>query len=410
MTLAYSVPMFSSRLPAHMVPNRLAQAVAAARSRGTPLIDLTVTNPTGAGIAYPDDLLAPLAGAAGRGYEPRPFGLAEAREAVAADYRRRGIDIHPSRIVLTASTSEAYSFLFKLLCDPAGDGVLVPVPSYPLFEHLTSLDGVGATPYALEYHGRWAVSLESVDRAWTGRVRAVLAVSPNNPTGSVVSTHELDLLSHRCASRDAALIVDEVFADYMFAPPALAQRAPAGEPSPRLRASRDGGPADCLLFRLGGLSKSAGLPQVKLGWIAVDGPLPLVENALERLEWICDTYLSVSTPVQLAAPALIEAGAAMRAQILERVRRNHAVLRERAGAIPSIELLHGDGGWSAVLRVPATRSEEDLVVELLERDGVLVHPGFFFDFAQEAFVVISLLPPPASFDEGVSRLLERARA
>lgn len=385
--------MFSSRVPGELLPNAFTLALRRARAAGKPLLDLTVTNPTVAGISYPPSILEPLSNAAGMRYEPRPFGLQSAREAVAADYARRGIGVAANRVVLTSSTSEAYSLLFKLLCEPAGDAVLTPVPSYPLFDHLTRLDGIRAIPYRLAYHGRWMVELDSVDAAWSSDVRAVLAVSPNNPTGSVLSSDELDALVTRCAGREAALILDEVFADY-----SLEDRV---DPA---RAAR------CLQFRLGGLSKSAGLPQVKLGWIVVDGPQAAVDAALERLELICDTYLSVSTPVQVAAPALIAAGAVVRDAIVERVRANYAMLRHLAAARPAIELLHADGGWSAVVRVPSTRTEEELVIDLLERDGVMVHPGFFFDFAHEAYLVVSLLPEPEILREGMLRMLERADA
>ena len=390
--------MFSSRVPGELAPNRLSAAVAAHRAANRPCIDLTATNPTTVGLHYPGDLLAPLAGAAGLTYRPEPFGLRTAREAVAADYARRGISVAVARVVLTSSTSEAYSVLFKLLCAPAGDDVLVPEPSYPLFDHLTRLDGVASRPYALEYHGRWTLDERSVDTAWTSRTRAVLAVSPNNPTGSVLSAGELGAIAGRCADRDAALIVDEVFGDYELADPSAV--GPAGDPW------RGSG---ALTFRLGGLSKSAGLPQVKLGWIAVDGPGDLVDGALERLELICDTYLSVSTPVQVAAPALIAGGAAIREQIRHRIRTNYSALRELASGDPSVEVLHADGGWSAVLRVPSTHSEEDYVISLLERRGILVHPGFFFDFPREAFLVISLLPDPRVFADGVGRLMEHLR-
>jgi len=398
--------MFSSRMPGELEPNRLTQAIRTARAAGGPLYDLTITNPTAAGIMYPPSILDRLANPAARSYEPRPFGLGTARAAVVGDYARRGINVAPERVVLTASTSEAYSLLFKLLCDPQGDSVMVPVPSYPLFDHLTRLDGVRSIPYRLDYHGRWTVDFDSVDSGWDASVRAVLAVSPNNPTGSVLSAAERHGLSTRCAERDGALIVDEVFADY-----------PLDTDSVRLKADTTGVRPDvasgfsrttCLTFRLGGLSKSAGLPQVKLGWIAVDGPDRQVAEALDRLELICDTYLSVSTPVQVAAPALIESGAFVREQIVERVRTNYASLRALAAAYPSTELLNAEAGWSAVVRVPSTRSEEALALDLIERDGVVVHPGFFFDFAHEAFLVVSLLPEPPTFFEGARRMLERA--
>jgi aspartate/methionine/tyrosine aminotransferase len=318
---------------------------------------------------------------------------------VARDYARRGVTVTPDRIVLTASTSEAYSLLFKLLCEPIGSRVLVPVPSYPLFEHLTRLDGVTLDTYALEYSGRWHVDRPSLARAGTSAVRAVLVVSPNNPTGSFANGADLSEIAKVCRSAGAALIVDEVFADY-----------PLGDGARTASGDLGDSQADVLRFRLGGLSKSAGLPQVKLGWIAVDGPYALVAAAMDRLEMICDTYLSVSTPAQLSAPVLIDRGAEVRQQIIDRVRGNLAVLTRAVAAHPAIELLHAEAGWSAVLRVPATRSEEDLVIDVLEQDGVVVHPGFFFDFSREAYVIVSLLAEPAAFAEGVRRLLERADA
>jgi hypothetical protein len=385
--------MFSSRITGELQPNRLTQQIRRVRASGREVIDLTVTNPTVVGIEYPPSILAPLGDPAARTYEPQPLGSWDARQAVARDYGRRGIPVAPECIVLTASTSEAYSILFKLLCDSAGHSVMVPVPSYPLFDHLTALDGVSSEVYPLEYHGRWMVDFATLDERWTEQVRAVLAVSPNNPTGSVLTPGELDELSRRCVDRGAALIIDEVFADYRF------DAAFVAPPS-----SQSG----ALTFRLGGLSKSVGLPQVKLGWIAVDGPEPLVAAALQRLELVCDTYLSVSTPVQVAAPGLLAAGAVVRQRILERIRTNHAALDRMVSGFPSVQRLCADAGWSAVLRVPATRSEEDLVLSLLEEDGVLVHPGFFFDFSHEAFLVVSLLPDPAVFAEGLRRVLDRA--
>jgi alanine-synthesizing transaminase len=425
--------MFSERVPPSLEPNRITQAVRRARAAGRPLLDLTNANPTTAGFEYPPSILQVLATAEALRYEPLPFGLPDARRAVECDYLRRGVYASPDRIVLTASTSEAYSLLFKLLCQPQGDAVMVPVPSYPLFDHLTALDGVHPIPYRLEYHTRWTLAAEDLDRCWTPAVRAVLAVSPNNPTGSVLSPSEHEALSAFCAERQAALIIDEVFADYPLggsgqsaggpsAAPGRARASGGGPPppsppraAPKLRegeaprALRNAGSA-ALTFHLGGLSKSAGLPQVKLGWILVDGPDDLVREAMERLEVICDAYLSVSTPVQVAAPRLIEAGASIRAQIGDRVRSNYRALLSAASRRPAIEVLEADAGWSAVLRVPSTRSEEDLVVDLLAKDGVLVHPGFFFDFSHEAFIVVSLLPEPQVFAEAMRRVLERADA
>jgi len=384
--------MFSERVPRSLEPNRITQALRRTRAAGRRLLDITTTNPTTAGFDYPASLLSYLAGSDGLVYRPEPFGLDDARKAVACDYSRRGLDAKTDRIVLTASTSEAYSLLFKLLCEPSGSSVMVPVPSYPLFDHLTALDGVQPIPYRLDYDARWTISIDELERSWQPSVRAVLAVSPNNPTGSVLSLDEMHAVSTFCAERQAALILDEVFADYPLT------RA-ATFPQTATRA---------LTFRLGGLSKSAGLPQVKLGWMLVDGPDQLAAEALERLEVICDAYLSVSTPVQVAARELIAAGAGVRQQLLDRVRTNYVALQSFGAQYSAVDVLPADAGWSAVLRVPSIRSEENLVVDLIERDSVLVHPGFFFDFPHESFLVLSLLPEPETFNEGVQRVLERA--
>lgn len=385
--------MSSSRLPLSLEPNALSLALAARRRRGAPVIDLTESNPTRVGLSYPEDLLAPMADAAGLEYDPQPLGLWSARAAVAADFRRKGIVIAADRVVLTASTSEAYALLFKLLCD-TGDCVLVPRPSYPLFEHLTRLESVTPVPYDLEYHGAWRIDMDSVLRGSNPRVRAVMVVSPNNPTGSFLHRDDWSALAEISAARGWAIIGDEVFADYPI------------DPAPH--ATHVLTDSTALTFSLGGLSKSAGLPQVKLGWIGVGGPVFKVDEALAAYEIVADTYLSVSTPVQIAAPSLIERGAAIRGQILARVRANLASLRRQAAAHPSVVVLPVEGGWSAVLQVPALRSEESLAIELLEQDDVLVHPGYFFDFSKEAFVVVSLLVDTTRFDAGIARVLSRA--
>jgi aspartate/methionine/tyrosine aminotransferase len=385
--------MISSRLPRNLEPNAVSRAIDAKRRSGTRIVDLTETNPTGAGFDYPKTILEPLADPRALEYDAQPLGLWSARAAVAADFRRRGIVISADRVALTSSTSEAYALLFKLLCD-AGDAVLVPHPSYPLFEHLTQLESVTAIPYALEYHGSWRIDIDSIARAATERVRAILIVSPNNPTGSFLHADDLEALSALAATKGWAIIGDEVFADYPLDPAPSATHVLAG--------------ADVLTFSLGGLSKSAGLPQLKLGWIGFGGPPAKVDAALTAYEVIADTYLSVSTPVQAAAAELIESGTAIRAQIHARVRRNLESLRALASGYPSIDVLKVEGGWSAVLQVPQLRSEEALVLELLERDHVLVHPGFFFDFTREAFIVISLLIEPATFDRAVAAVMKRA--
>ena len=314
--------MFSTRVPRSLVLNRLAEALATRRRAGLPVIDLTESNPTRAGFEYPRDLLACLADPRGLTYAPAPLGLVEARQAIAGDYARRGIGVEAERIVLTASTSEAYSLLFKLLANP-DDDVLVPRPSYPLFELLTSLDGVTARPYDLDYHGRWSIDFASIERALTPRTRALLLVSPNNPTGSFVTGEELERLRAICRPLELPLIVDEVFADY-----SLEAGVDEDRLSPLMR-------EDLLTFSLGGLSKSIGLPQVKLGWIAVGGPKPMASDALNRLEIVCDTYLSVATPVQLAAAELMARGSSVRAQISARIVTNYSWLKQRGEQAPS---------------------------------------------------------------------------
>jgi hypothetical protein len=386
---------FSARVPDDLGFNRLALAAQRARAAG-PLLDLTESNPTRAGFEYPPDLLTPLAHPRGLTYQPSPLGLPEARRAVAADYRRRGVAVDQDRIVLSASTSDAYSTVFKLLAD-AGDEVLVPRPGYPLFDHLTRLDGVTAVPYNLEYHDAWTIDMASVERAVTSRTRALLMVNPNNPTGSFVKAAEFQCLKAICVAHDVAIIADEVFIDYELQPGARVAAASVLEDVP-------GGP---LTFSLGGLSKSAGLPQLKLGWMALGGPDAVVKPALGRLELVCDTYLSVSTPVQAAAAELIERAAPIRVQIQGRTAANHRRLVEQVADVPACRVLHAEGGWYGVLQVPSFGAEEDLVVALVERDGVLVHPGYFFDFPRESYLIVSLLQPEAVFADGVHRILRR---
>ena len=386
--------MFSNRLPPNIVPNALSRRLAALTAGGSTYVDLTESNPTRAGFAYPRDLLRGLADECALRYEPQPFGLTMAREAVAADHARRGAQVGAAQVVLTASSSEAYTWLFKLLCNP-GDQVLVPRPSYPLFEHLTRLEAIEAAPYDLEYHRRWEVDLASVARGVTPRTRAVLVVSPNNPTGSYLKTRELEGLAVICEERGLALVADEVFADYALDAPDDC----ATDVALRI---------DVLAFTLGGLSKTVGLPQLKLGWIVVGGAPARRAPALAALELIADSYLSVATPVQVAAADLLNRGGAIRASVLMRARQNLSILREHARTFPGCDVLECEGGWYAVIRVPATRSEEDLVLDLLDRERILVHPGYFFDFSREAYLVVSLLPAPEVFADAAARMLQFA--
>jgi alanine-synthesizing transaminase len=383
--------MFSSRVSADLTPNRLSRAVERCRADGTPFIDLTVSNPTASAFRYPPQLLLDEHNAqASLTYAPQPLGLPAARAAVAADYARRGLDVDPQRVVLTTGTSEAYSLLFKLLCDP-GDEILIPRPSYPLFEHLAQLDAVRARFYDTDYHGAWTIDMPGVEQAITDRTRAMLVVSPNNPTGATLKLDELERLAAACGPRGIAIIADEVFADYPLDAGPSCQIA-------RVAERRTG-----LAFSLGGLSKSVGLPQVKLGWIVVSGDDALVRAALERLELACDTYLSVATPVQLAAGTLLEKGSVVREQIQARVAANYRHAR-RAAEGTACTVLPAEGGWYAVLSVPTYQPEEDLVVELLEQHRVLAHPGYFFDFARESFLVVSLLAAERDFTDGFARI------
>jgi alanine-synthesizing transaminase len=385
--------VFSRRTAWDRRANELARRLDLRRRAGRPLLDLTETNPTRAGLLPPGDVLVPLADESALRYEPAPLGLPEAREAVAADFHRRGVDVPPDRVVLTASTSEAYAHLFKLLCDP-GDAVLVPRPSYPLFDYLASLESVDVAAYPLGYDGRWHLDREGLEAALTSRTRAVVAVNPNNPTGSFLDRAESAFLRECCARRGVALISDEVFADYTFGAPDREASLLAG--------------GDALVFALGGLSKSCGLPQLKLGWMGVGGPAALRDEALARLEIVADTYLSVSTPVQRAAPRLLARLPELQRPIAERVAGNLERLRELVQGSP-VTLWPPEGGWSAVLRLPATRPEEDWVLAFLEEGDVLVHPGYFFDFPGEAFVVLSLLPVPDTFAAGAERLVRTVR-
>jgi alanine-synthesizing transaminase len=381
--------MFSSRFHWDFRANRLTRAMEAKRRAGARVLDLTGSNPTRAGLTYPPEIVGAFADDGMLVYEPEPAGAPAARQAVAAYYAARESRVAVERILLTASTSEAYAYLFKLLCNP-GDRVLVPRPSYPLFEFLAAMESVEVRQYPLGYHGGWAIDVEAVAALVTERTRAVVLVNPNNPTGSYVKRAELAALGKLCAERGMALISDEVFADFSLSSDAERVRTLAEV-------------EDCLAFSMSGLSKVAGLPQMKLGWIVVSGPADLRAEAMEKLEWIADTYLSVSTPVQCAAARLLAAGESVQRQIRERCAAHLAWARE-ALAGSAANILAVEGGWYITLQAPRIRSEEEWALELLEREDVLVQPGFFYDFESEAFLVVSLLTPEAVFREGIGRL------
>jgi alanine-synthesizing transaminase len=385
---------FSSRTAWDRSSNRLAALLEEKKAGGGALLDLTETNPTRVGLHYPEgEILRALAQPSILRYEPDPRGLPAAREAVAGLFQERGVGVDPADVLLTASTSEAYAWIFKLLADPS-DEVMVPQPSYPLFDYLSRLDSVIPVSYPLAAEGNWALDPAAVASRWSPRAKAVVVVSPNNPTGTYLKRRELQDLAVFCRTKGMALIGDEVFAEY-----------PAGPDPDRAPSVLEG--EGILSFSLGGLSKLAGLPQLKLGWIALGGPRELRDEARARLELIGDTYLSVNTPVQQAAPVLLEASRSIRRGISGRIEANRRFLLERVAPGAAARALPGEGGWSAVLRIPAVMSEEDWVLSLLERDGVLVHPGYFFDFPSPAYLVLSLLAREEDFREGLERILFR---
>jgi alanine-synthesizing transaminase len=385
---------YSSRLRWDLAPNRLTRLLDERRSAGAAILDLTESNPTAAGFAYPSDrILAALADPRALSYQPAAAGLPSARAAVSEYYSGR---VHPGRILLTASTSEAYAFVFKLLADP-GDEVLVPRPSYPLFDFLAALEAVRVVQYPLVYHGAshgsWSIDFDALARSITSRTRAIVLVNPNNPTGSFLKQAELGPLITLCRQHNLALISDEVFSDYALHPD-----------QPQLVRSLTE-VAEVLTFCLSGLSKVAALPQLKLGWIVAGGPTRDREQAFQSLELIADTYLSVSAPVQWAAPALLGLRAQLQNQILARVRANRAFLASQIGPTSPWRSLETEGGWYATLEAPRIQSEEEWVLNLLANDGVLVQPGFFFDFEREAFLVLSLLTPEEVFQAGIRCIL-----
>jgi alanine-synthesizing transaminase len=382
--------MFAKRTSWNLQPNRFSAAVERVRSGRRELLDLTESNPTRVGLDYDTWVLEPLSSLAALEYRPDPRGLVNAREAIAAYYRERGALKAPDidRIVLTTSTSEAYSFVLRLLCDP-GDEVLVPAPSYPLLDFLASIQDVQLRPYSLIYDHGWHLDMHSLKQAVDGRSRALIVVHPNNPTGSFVKQEEMGALGELCREHELALVADEVFLDYAL----------DGKSRPSF-SSID----DALTFTLSGISKISALPQMKLAWIAVSGPEDLASQAMARLEVIADTYLSVSTPVQLGTAEFLSARHSIQQQLRDRLQANVAELdRQLTGGCTRLEI---EGGWYAVLRVPAIRSDEDLAIELLE-DEVIVHPGHFYDFPSEAFLVVSLINETEKFAEGVGRVMKK---
>ena len=382
--------MFSRRTNWPLAPNRFTEALDETRRSGAQLVDLTLSNPTRAGLTYDEAaLLNALRNPHALDYDPHPQGLLAARQAVAGYYVERGERIGPESLVLTTGTSEGYSFVFRLLANP-GDEILVAKPSYPLFDFLADLQDVKLVPYSLLYDHGWQIDFHALERAITKQTRAIVLVHPNNPTGSYVSDQDRERLNALCAQQELALIVDEVFLDYAH---------------DGVRRHSFAGNQQALAFTLSGVSKISALPQMKLSWIAVSGPPKLASAALERLEVIADTYLSVSTPVQWAAPVLLAQSTKIQPQIAERVRSNLAELDRQLAQQKVCARLNLEGGWYAVLRVPATQPDEDLAIELLRERHVVAHPGHFYDFPQDGFLVLSLIGPSDDFEKGTEAIL-----
>jgi len=385
--------MFSHRTDWKLTPNRFTEAQRELQAGGAKILDLTASNPTCADLHYEaETILSALMNPHAMIYDPQPKGLRSAREAVAAYYRKQHeeFDVDPESLVLTTSTSEGYSYVFRLLCNP-GDGIVVPKPSYPLFEFLAGLEDVELTSYPLIYDHGWQIDFPSLYKAVQAHTRAVMVVHPNNPTGSYASSQEQSQFNCLCREKNLSLIVDEVFLDY----------AHDGAARQTFATNRD-----ILTFTLSGVSKISALPQMKLAWITCSGPGERVNTAMARLEVIADTYLSMNTPIQLAASVLLEQRDSVQPLLLDRIRENLADLDRLLGGQKSCTRLAVEGGWYAVLRVPATQPDEDLAIEILQKQNVLVHPGHFYDFPADGYLVVSLITPPRQFREGIARVLE----
>ncbi|HSU32495.1 MAG TPA: pyridoxal phosphate-dependent aminotransferase [Bryobacteraceae bacterium] len=382
--------MYSHRLSWSTAPNNIHDLVRRKRRAGIRLLDLTQSNPTRVLPDYPHAAISRAYGAVSDfTYQPDPAGTWEAREAVSGYYGQRDFAVPPDRLVLTASTSEAYALLFKLLCD-AGDEVLVPVPSYPLFEYLAALEGVRVVPYRLCYDGSWHIDFTHLRDQISPRAKAIVIVTPNNPTGSVLKTFEARELLRIGEERHLPIISDEVFMDYPL------RKLPHAAPTLAAQSS-------VLTFALNGLSKAAGMPQMKLGWVVLGGPADEIKCARENLELLLDTYLSVGTPAQNALPDLLKIGAGIRAQIVRQVKQNLATLGKALDGSPA-HCLETEAGWSAIVRLPSVRTEDNWTARLVEEGNTIVQPGYFFDMEQEAYIVVSLITPADEFEEGASKM------
>lgn len=381
---------FSHRTSWHREPNRLSELLEKRRASGNPILDLTVSNPTECGFHYPEnEILSALQNKEVLQYHPNPRGLSSAREAVVQYYREKGIVINAENVFLTASTSEGYSMLFQLLCN-AGDSVLAPQPSYPLFDYLAQVNDVSLRHYQLRYEYEWHIDIQSIRENISPNTKAIILVHPHNPTGMFLKKGEFATIKTIAQQHGLALIVDEVFIDFRFTDDVNTQPSLTGE-------------KEVLTFTLNGISKSCGLPQMKLGWMVVSGEHRAVSEASERLEILCDTFLSVNTPVQIALPELMRQSQNVRQQIINRITSNYGFLKQ-SFVNTSCSVLAAEGGWYGILRVPETTSDEGWAIELLGKKGIYVHPGYYYDFQKGSFLVVSLLPEPSVFSSAVSAL------
>jgi alanine-synthesizing transaminase len=382
--------MFSDRTRWNLEENRLSCKLVELRASGQTILDLTRSNPTECGFSYDERGIQPaLSQPASLLYQPDPRGIKSAREAVSAYYQQQQLYLAADDLILTSGTSEAYSFIFRLLCNP-GDEVLIPAPGYPLFDFLADLCDVQLVRYPLLYDHGWQIDFAALAAASSSRTKALIVVHPNNPTGHYASPPEQSKLADFCAQRRIALIADEVFLDFSLN---------------NSRAQSFVSLDKALTFALSGLSKICGLPQMKLAWIAVSGPSDDKAQALARLEVIADAYLSVGTPVQLATPELLATRGEFQAQVIARVQENLRELDAQLSRQSACNRLLCEGGWAAILRVPATQSDEDLAITLLSKEGVYVHPGHFYDFAQPGHLIVSLIVNEDEFAEGSRRAL-----
>lgn len=389
--------MFSTRTNWNFTPNKISRLIEDRRRKGLPIMDLTESNPTRCGFDYPQvEILEALSNPENLLYQPDPKGLLKTRIAVTDYYSVYNIEVNPQNIFLTSSTSEAYTFIFRLLMN-VGDEILVPKPSYPLIEYLAQINDVDIKYYHILYDGEWHIDFESIKKNILKNTKAILLIHPNNPTGSYIKKEEYKTLVEICASHNLALIADEVFLDYSFY-----------EDDSRVNSFAN--KKDVLTFSVSGISKILGLPQMKLAWIVVSGEEEVWREASSRLEVITDSYLSVSTPIQNAAQSWFDLREKLNREIRDRVKINFEFLIDRTRNDSPVKVLNVEGGWNAILKIPQTKSDEEWVEYFLTNHGVVVQPGYFYDFDRDGFIVVSLLSDPMLFQKGIDIIVKEIMA